>query len=544
MIISRTVGGLREDLAAESEDVRETLISWVFRHADSVYKIKKPVELGFLDFRTLEDRKAACEAEIRLNARLAPDVYRGLRPVVRDSDGHHRVATVDDLRPDEQVVDWAVHMRRLPDRARADVLLSRGELEVADIDRMVRAIARLHAESPTDDEIAEFGTPARIERNVRENFEQTGDAIRDFLSEEEARSIERWQLDFLRDHSTLFQARIDRGRIRDGHGDLRLEHFYLEAPTQEGEAREDPERSEVRVIDCIEFNERFRYADVCADLAFLSMDLAWHGRVDLAERALATYAHETSDFDLFPLVDFYESYRAYVRGKVATLLAADEGALAEARENARREARRYFLLALAMGRPALLPPFVVAIGGILASGKSTLADRLGAVLGAPVVNTDRIRKHMLGARPTDKLYESSWTGAYDPRITQAVYAEVHRCADAVIRSGRPVILDASFRSAASRADARALADKHQIPFRFVECRADPDLCRARLRERALNDSVSDGRLEIFDEFLAKWEAVDELSEDELLIVDTSRPLDETVRFLRDRLPTWPAGFTK
>jgi aminoglycoside phosphotransferase family enzyme/predicted kinase len=432
-----------------------------------------------------------------------------------------------------EVVDWAVHMRRLRDEDRADALLERGELSIPEIDRMVGVIAEMHAEARSDEHTAEFGKPTRIEHNVRENFEQTREAIRELLTEDEASEIERWQIDFLRENRSLFEARIEQDRVRDGHGDLRLEHFYLEGP----------DRAKVRVIDCIEFNERFRFADVCADLAFLSMDLAWHGRVDLAERALATYARETSDFDLYPLVDFYESYRAYVRGKVATMLAGDEGAPTAARERARRQARRYFLLALAMERRPLLPPFVVAIGGVIASGKSTLADRLGAVIGAPSINTDRIRKHMLGARATDKLYDGSWAGAYDPKLTEEVYAEVRRCASVVVRSGRPVILDASFRSASMRTDARALAEELGVPFRFVECRADPDLCRARLRERVLEESVSDGRLEIFDDFLKKWEPVEELPEDEHLPVDTERPIEETLAWLRDQLPTWPEGLT-
>lgn len=520
------MGTLRDDLGSWADEVRETHISWVFLKGDSVYKVKKPVDLGFLDFSTLDGRRAACEAEVRLNARMAPDVYRGVRPVVLDDDGVHRVAESG------QAVDWAVHMRRLRDEDRADVRLARHGLEVAEVDRMVEVVAAMHADARADDETAAHGHPERIAVNVRENFEQTHDAIRALLTEDEAQEIERWQLDFLREREPLFLERVEHGHVRDGHGDLRLEHFYLE-----GEGR-------VRVIDCIEFNERFRFADVCSDLAFLSMDLAWHGRVDLAERALATYARETSDFDLYPLVDFYESYRAYVRGKVATMLAADPNVSSPTAARARREARRYFLLALAVERRSLLPPFVVAVGGIIASGKSTLADHLGALIGAPTINTDRIRKHLLGAQPTDKLYDGSWAGAYDPKFTEQVYQEVHRCARAVVRSGRPVILDASFRSASMRRNARALAEDLGVPFRFVECRVDPEVARSRLEARVLTQSVSDGRPEIFDDFLKKWEPVEELEAEEHLVVHTEEPLDAWLETLRAQLPTWPEGLTE
>lgn len=519
------MGELAIDLTEEADRVWQTHISWVFGIGGEVFKVKKPVNFGFLDFTTLERRKAACDAEHALNARLAPDAYRGVVPVTRDAAGRHAIDGVG------EIVDWAVRMRRLPDAARADVRLAEGRLGLAEVDRVALRIAAFHAECRADPETAAFGRPAAIGVNVRENFEQTRGLLDGLLTPAEAQEIERGQLDFLATHEPLFAARIAARRVRDGHGDLRLEHVYLE------------DDGVVRVLDCIEFNERFRYADVCADLAFLSMDLAWHGRVDLAERALATYARETSDYDLYPLVDFYESYRAYVRGKIAAMVAADERVPAETRERARREARRYLLLALAAERRPLMPPMLVAIGGVIASGKSSLADRLGAAMGAPSINTDRIRKHMLGARATDKLYDGSWAGAYDPDFTTRVYEEVDRLAKVVLASGRPVILDASFRSRAMRADARRVAAEAGVPFRFVECRADPRICKARLRVRDRETSVSDGRLEIFDDFLARWEAVDELSAEEHLPVDTSRELDDVVEALRARLPLWPRELT-
>jgi len=515
------VGTLRDDLASSADRLWETHISWVFAVGDDVFKVKKPVDFGFLDFTTPAKRRAACEAEDQLNRRLASDVYRGVVPVTRGADGAHAIDG------EGETVDWAVRMRRLDDAHRADELLDRGELTLAAVDRMATHVARFHAACRTDATTASFGSVEVIGGNVRENFEQTRAVIEELLTRDEAAEIERWQLAFLDDEAQRFAARAAAGRVRDGHGDLRLEHFYLEGD------------GEVRVLDCIEFNERFRYADVCADVAFLSMDLAWHGRVDLAERALATYARESNDFDLYPLVDFYESYRAYVRGKIATMVAADEGVPPADRERARAEARRYFMLALAVEKRSLLPPTLVAIGGPIASGKSTLADHLGAAMGAPAINTDRVRKHMLGAQPTDKLYEGSWSGAYDPAFTERVYAEVDRLALSVLSSGRPVILDASFRSQKMRAAARRVAEAAGVPFRFVECRVDPEVCRARLKVRDQQTSVSDGRLEIFDDFLKRWEPVEELAAEEHLVVDTERPIAEVIDSLRGPLPVWP-----
>jgi predicted kinase len=422
-------------------------------------------------------------------------------------------------------------MRRLPDERRADVLLARRELTATAVDAVASRLARFHAEADAGPAIAPFGRVEVISRNVEENFAQTREVIEAYLPPDQAQEIARWQKGFLRDHAALFDERIATGRVRDGHGDLRLEHVYFDrrdslAPT---------------IIDCIEFNDRFRFADVCADVAFLSMDLEAHGRVDLAERFLAAYAREASDYDLFALVDFYESYRAFVRAKVAMILAADPEVDARVREKAVVEARRHLLLALAEDRRSLLLPAVVAVGGVIASGKSTVSEAVGAELSAPVVDADRTRKAMLGVAPEVPVHEAAWSGAYDPRFTERVYDEVFRRADVVLASGRPVVIDASFRSPAMRESARRLAASRGASFLLVECRADPEVCRRRLAERERQGGVSDGRLAIFDAFRARFEPVTELSPVEHLVVDTTGPLEDAMSVLRERLATWPPG---
>ncbi|HEX8790590.1 MAG TPA: AAA family ATPase [Polyangiaceae bacterium] len=513
------MGTLRDDLLRPDAypgrppgDVRlaETHISWVFLVGDDVYKVKKPVDLGFLDFRSLAQRRAACDAEVRLNARLAPHVYLGVSPVRRDPRGVHAVEG------DGDVVDWAVHMRRLDDRKRADEMLARGALRGEDVDAIAGQLAVFHASARCDAETSRFGRPEAVEANVLENFAQTHRDVVRHVRPAEAREIELQQTGFIHDHGDVFQARIDGRRVRDGHGDLRLEHVYL-----------DDDRA--TIIDCIEFNDRFRFGDVCADVAFLSMDLAWHGHVELAERLLARYARESNDFDLYAVVDFYESYRAYVRAKIAMLLGADA------------EARRYLLLALSAGRRSLLAPMLVCVGGIVASGKSTVADHLGIELAAPVVEADRTRKHLLGVAPGVHLEAGSWSGAYDLAFTERVYAELLRRAGVVLASGRPVILDASFRSREMRRAARDLAEKHRVPFRFVECRASAEVSRQRLARRDVEAGVSDARLSLLEDFRARFEPPDELAPGEHVVLDTTRPLEESLAQLRGVVQTWPAG---
>lgn len=534
---------LRQGPWGRGLELRETHISWVFLAEHGVWKIKKPVDLGFLDFTTLEKRRQACEAEVRLNRRLAPAVYFGIAPICRRSSGELVVGPPGGA-PADEVVDWAVHMQRLADRCRADRLLQDGLLDGPRVDQVASLLADFHRQAPTSDEIAHFGRREVIGRNIEENFDQTRAVVARYLSDAEALEIEGWQRDFLERHGDRFDRRQTSGKVRDGHGDLRLDHIYFGGSEAEDADIPSPageEREAVTIIDCIEFNHRFRFADTCADIAFLAMDLSWNGRADLAERFLASYAMASGDYDFYPLVDFYESYRAFVRAKIATFLAEDRDATAVARQRAANEARRYFLLALASERRALLAPRVVAVGGIIGAGKSTVAREISHALGAPIVDADHTRKELAGVEAETPLRHGSWQGAYTPERSQTVYAEVFRRGAEVLTSGRPLVLDASFRSREHRWRARQLARRFGVPFLFVECQADPATCRQRLRQRESRQPVSDGRLEIFDDFVARFENVTELANDEHLVLDTRRPLGENLEILKRTLPTWPEG---
>lgn len=274
------------------------------------------------------------------------------------------------------------------------------------------------------------------------------------------------------------------------------------------------------------------------------MDLARLGRVDLAERFLAMYARTANDFELYRLVDFYESYRACVRAKIAATTLARPNVPDDVAEAARGDARRYLLLAQAARRRNVLEPVVVAVAGGIASGKSSLADRLGEELSAPIVDADRTRKHMIGLAPTAHASTDAWKGAYDLGFSERVYAEVLRRADAVLASGRPVIIDASFRSAASRKAARDLAMEHGVPFRLLECTAPLELCRQRLVARDVSSSVSDATTDIFDSFYAGYEPIEELDPTEHVRIDTSRDVADAVRQAKRVIETWPRGLVR
>jgi len=504
-------------------ELRETHVSRVFMTEGEVFKVKKPVRFTFLDFSTLDARRRACEAEVLLNSRLAAGTYLGLVPVRVDEQGRHHFGPTGD------VVDWAVHMLRLPDELRADERLAAGTLTTKHVDAVAAALADFHARARADAAISQWGTVEAIARNVRENFDEADPAREGLLTAAQAREIECWQLDFLRDRARVFERRRESGHIRDGHGDLRLDHLYL------GDA------GELTIIDCIEFSDRFRCGDVCADVAFLSMDLAAHGHVELAERLLARYARAADDYDLYAVIDFYESYRAYVRGKVSSLTARQT--TSALREHALADARRHFALALSAKRRSLLDPVVVAVGGVIASGKSTIADALGDRLSAPVIDADRTRKHLVGLAPTTRDNSGAFEGPYALAMTDRVYAEMMLRASTVLESGRPVVLDASFRTEDLRRAARDLATEHGVPFLMVECRVRPEVARERLVRREQETSVSDGRLAIFDAFCARVEPPHELTSAELLVLDTERAVGDSLAVLADRLRTWPSGLT-
>ncbi|QQR91697.1 MAG: dephospho-CoA kinase [Myxococcales bacterium] len=501
----------------------ETHISWVFLDDCLVYKLKKPVCFDFLDYSTLEKRKEACLAEIALNQRLAPDVYLGLSYVTKEQDGRYVFDGEGEL------VDYAVRMKRLPDTHRADIRLTNGSLSIGDIVKIASHIASFHSRARCDEYTAQFATVDAVQANVEGNFVQTKDTLERYLDKSQIDELHHWHSSFLLRNSRLFLERIAAKRVCDGHGDLRLEHIYLDA------------QKHISILDCIEFNERFRFADVCADIAFVSMDLAWHGRVDLAEYFLSVYAQQSNDYGFYRLIDFYQSYRAQVRGKVASIVASDEHAVAQARQKAIAEARRYYLVALSATRKALSKNCVVAIGGIIASGKSTVADALSQQVGLPVVQSDRVRKHVLGVAPMTAVPHEAFKGAYAKEMTDNVYEMLFAHADKVLQSGRAVVLDASFSSRKYRAKAKVLAEKHGVPFYFLECKASRAVCLERLELRAEEKSVSDGRAEIFDAFVNQWERVTEFDSSEYFPLDTTGSLQSCVDHLRKELPLWPVA---
>ncbi len=556
---------LVRDFVRQGMQVEATHISWVFLSGDRVFKVKRPVTFGFLDYGSLEKRRLACEQEVELNRRLAPAVYLGVLPIILDAEGRNVLGGAGCR---GEAVEWAVHMIRMPAERRGDRLLEQGILSAAQLESLARRLSDFHAAGRHDAWAAAFGSPEAVLRNVEDNLTQ-GRAIQErVLSPEEISRLEAAQTGFVRRHADLFADRARQGRVRDGHGDLRLSQMYFSARGDDGggmdarsgtgqdyEGRAGEAPAGVTILDCIDFADKFRFADVAADVGFLAMDLALRGRDDLAEIFLAAYARESGDYDLYRLVDFYAAYRACIRGKVSGYAALDPEALPEVRAAAEAKAAACFRFALerlrrlepgphagpASSIPAAAPLApaaptapLIAFGGGIGTGKSTLASALGRRLPAPVLDSDRIRKQMAGLDPLAPRPDALWSGLYSPERSEGVYAELRRRALAVLESGRPAIVDASFRSRAQREAMREAARGSGHPFRFIACRADADVVRERLARRAEAPSVSDGRQGIAEEFQKSFEP-DEGNLGDTLEVDTARPIEECLSTIRQAI---------
>jgi aminoglycoside phosphotransferase family enzyme len=336
-------------------DMVQTHISWVFLAGDLVYKLKKPVDFGFLDFTTLDKRAFFCREEVRLNRRLAPDIYLGVAEIVRDAEGHYAVREPGS---GGEVVDYAIKMKRLPGEGMMKDRLDRGEVDEKTMDGIAALLADFYRRAETGGGINRFGQPEVIRFNTDENFSQTGDYVGLALDRRRFEAIRDYTGAFLNDRRELLARRIDGGYIRDCHGDLHMGNICL------GE--------KIWVFDCIEFNERFRFSDIASDLAFLAMDLDYHGRPELGRRLIDRYIELSGDRELPEVLDFYKCYRAYVRGKISCFSFDQAGVPLKEREHALDAARRYFALAYGYAGGKKRPRMYVFFG-LMASGKTSWA---------------------------------------------------------------------------------------------------------------------------------------------------------------------------
>lgn len=488
----------------------QTHISLVFLAGGYAYKVLKPVALGFLDFSTLALREAACRAEIDLNRRLAASVYLDVLPIARLPGSGLCVGGPG------PAVEHAVRMRRLPEDRRLLALVARGALDAALVRRVARRVAAFHAAAERGPAIARWARLEVVAANARENFDQLGPFRDRSIAPALLERLEAMTWAALDRLGPQITARAEAGRACDTHGDLHLDHIYW--------FPERPPPEDLVIVDCIAFNDRFRYADPVADIAFLAMDLCFRGRVDLAQTLTEAYFEAAADPDGHLLLPYYMSYRALVRAKVESMASISPGMEPSAADAAAGRARAYGLLALSCLAAPGERPCLILTAGLPGTGKSRLAQGLAQAAGFDLIRTDLLRRELQPA-PADPRDRGIDQGLYAPAMTAATYAACLERARAGLEAGRRVIVDASFHRPEERRRFLALARRLGLPCRILLCEAPPDLVRDRLAQRRGDASEADWS--VYRAMAARWVAPDP---EEALVetIDTSPAVEQVV----------------
>ncbi len=459
--------------------VAETHSGIVFFAGDRAFKLKKPVDLGFLDFSTRERREEACHREVELNRRFSPDVYLGVADVTL---------------PSGEPCDHLVVMRRMPDERRLSRLVEMGAPVEDALRATARLLARVHASSRRGAEISAEGTLGALRRRWTDSFDQVRPFHGHAIDGEDATEIERQALRFLDGREPLFDSRIREERIVDGHGDLIADDIFC--------LDDGP-----RVLDCLDFDDRLRRLDGLDDAAFLCMDLERLRAPHLAERFLTWYSEYANDPAPPALRHHYIAYRAFVRAKVASLRWGQGDTTAAAWRWAEVALRHLNAGAVR----------VILVGGLPGTGKSALSDALGDRLGCTVINSDRVRKELAGLSPGVSAAAEFGSGIYTASWTRRTYAEMIERAARLVAYGESVILDASWTDPRLRADAAVLAGHSDLT--ALNCHTP--LAGERLLNRARGVSDADPAIAArMAETAAPWQ--------DAVPIDTSGPVTESV----------------
>jgi uncharacterized protein len=457
----------------------QTHVSWIFLTDTHAYKIKKPVDFGFLNFSTIDRRRFYCNEEVKYNRRLCPDIYEGVVELRQTPGGAS-------FQGDGQVIDYAVKMKRLPAERMLDRLVINNAVSVSELRDVARVIAEFHRTALTSPAISEYGRLDRILYNWNENFEQTIAFENTTLPASEREYIKRWVSSFTDQNTEIFDRRINKGFIRECDGDIHLENICLVDEV-------------TYIFDCIEFNERFRCCDTAADVAFLLMDLDFRGRHDLSEEVIAAYHDASGDDEMLALIDFYKIYRAFVRGKTESFQASDMGIDQHIRAAATLKSIRYFRLARGYIERSKLQPTLFITCGLMGCGKSTLAGQLSFELGITSFNSDIVRKQMAGIVPLSPISAAFGEGLYSEQINTDTYNELLRLAEKEIEARRSVIIDACFIHKHDRMKFASLAERFAVRFVIIYVSCSETINRRRLSARlAYGRTVSDGRVELLN----------------------------------------------
>jgi aminoglycoside phosphotransferase family enzyme/predicted kinase len=498
----------------EQFQVIETHISWVLLTGPFAYKIKKPVNFGFLDFTTLADRAHFCAEELRLNQRLTEGLYLQVLPIT----GSSEAPQLDGQGP---VIEYALQMRQFPQSQLLDAVQARGELSVEHIDALAAQIANFHQQTPRVATEHALCNAVAIAAPMRQNFEQIRPMLSDTADLQQLDALEAGTESNFARLEPLLNQRAANGSVRECHGDIHLGNATL----LEGR---------VVLFDCIEFNEPFRLIDIALDAAFLAMDLEDRDLKALSNRFINAWLEHTGDYQALELINFYKAYRALVRAKVSLFRLGQEQDPQQCRLIL-AQYRRYANLAESYS--AIPASFLAITHGVSAVGKSHVAMRLVESLGAIRLRSDVERKRMLGEQSTDLKGQIN-AGIYTNDASQATYQRLHQLANQVLQAGFAVVIDAAYLKREQRQAAHQVAEQTGAPMLILDCHAPDAVISARLAQRqATQQDPSDATQAIIDAQHASREALDHAEQAVSIRVDThdTSSLDSLIARLRNYL---------
>jgi hypothetical protein len=457
----------------------QTHISFVILTGPYAYKIKKPVNLGFLDFTTLEKRRHYCDEELRLNRIFTPELYLD---VVRIYEKEGNFA-LHSLGNESNVVEYAVRMRQFEESNLLLNVFDRGELDAPMAERLGKRIAEIHNTAPEVPQNESYGSAKSMEESIQLNFDTILPLAGNVVPAKMLENLHAAMGSFIEKNHWLFDLRIKEERIRECHGDLHLRNICQY-------------NGRIEVFDRIEFNNAFKNIDVMYDLAFLLMDIRYRGKSRIASRILNAYLESTGDYGGAILLPFYQSVRALIRGEVNLLVSADEEVSAHAREEAKDSGLRHLEHAFAFSRTN--PGKIIATSGVSGSGKTTVAKFLIDHVDAIHIRSDVIRKHLAGIDLSTHSAE-----IYSEEHTNTTYAKLIEFGVLLAAHGFTVILDAKFDRRNFRQKLIEKANTFELPVTFVYCTASVDTLKNRLAQRS--DDISDATEALTDHQIAEFE---------------------------------------
>jgi aminoglycoside phosphotransferase family enzyme/predicted kinase len=458
---------------ADSIKVLQTHISFVILTGDYAYKVKKAVNFGFLDFSTLNKRRHFCYEEIRLNRRLAPDLYLGVVGITARG-----IIGLDEDTPPDQVLEYAVKMRQFDQQQLGSNLFDRGEFLPEYAQMLGKQVAEFHQRAMTNEYISQFGTASAMQKVAQDNYHHTLKYVGIAQTQSQLEETKAYTDRIFQEKAHIWLDRVAQGKIRECHGDIHLQNICLY-------------QGKIQIFDCIEFNEPFRNTDTLYDASFLVMDLQFRGRWDLANIFLNSYLEFSNDYSGVELLALFCSMRAYIRAKVTSFLLDDATIPPAQRQSAQQTAQQYYRLAWQYTQPTQGQIWMAC--GVSGSGKSTLARQLAPLHNAIIIRSDAIRKHLAGI----DLMERGDQSIYSPAMTQQVYAQLQHLGISLAQAGYTVILDAKYDRLEWRTPLITTAQRMGIPIQILFCTAPTEVLVQRLLDRAsANNDITDATVDL------------------------------------------------